>query len=124
MARILVKNLVVISILVFSITILTENYSQAFAYLSPLSNSTNQTGTMPPSDQQFPPCPPNYTPANFPCTVTIGNSTKVIGAPEGSNIQSPGPTPVVPEFGPLAGVIIAISIIGMVVISRNFRVHL
>ena len=79
---------------------------------------------MPPSTQTYPACPPNYTPANFPCTVTIGNSTKVIGAPEGGSNQSPPPTPAVPEFGSLAGVIIAISVIGMVIISRNFRLHL
>ena len=123
MLKIIVKAFVIL-ILIISSTLLAENQSSAFAYLSSLPNSTNSSATNPPATQSYSPCPPNYTPANFPCTVTVGNYTKVLGASQSSLNQSSSSTsPTVPEFGPLTSMIILISIIGTIMISSRFKFH-
>ena len=122
MIKIIIKNFVMFIILI-STTILAEDHPSAFAYLSPLQNSTIPSATNPTATQHYPPCPPNYSPANFPCTITVGNYTKVIGAPEGGLNQSSVAPPAVPEFGSLASMIIAISIFAVVAISRRFKFH-
>ncbi len=114
------KNFLVIFVLVISIAI-TENHPLAFAYATEVSNSTTPSTTIPPPTHPYPPCPINYTPADFPCTVTVGNYTKVIGAPLTSPSQPSVTPPAVPEFGSLASVIIVISILGMMIISRKYR---
>ena len=119
MVKNIVKNLLIILFLAISITVI-ENHPLAFAYATEIPNSTNPSTTIPPPTHPYPPCPINYTPANFPCTVTVGNYVKVIGAPRSIPSQSPVTTPAVPEFGSLASMIIMISIIGMMLISRKF----
>jgi len=118
MAKNIVESLFVILILVISITLL-HVYPLAFAYATEV-NSTSPSTTIPSPTHPYPPCPANYTPANFPCTVTVGNYVKVIGAPRSAPSQSSATTPTITEFGSLASMIIVISIIGMMIISRKF----
>jgi predicted secreted protein with PEFG-CTERM motif len=116
--KIKLKNFFLMLILVISIIILAENHPLVFGYAIPVSNSTNPSMTIPPPTHQYPSCPSNYTPANFPCTVHVGGYTKVVGAPHNLN-QLSVTTPAVPEFGSLAGMIMIISIISAVLISRK-----
>ncbi|MDE1769174.1 MAG: hypothetical protein KGI28_01295 [Thaumarchaeota archaeon] len=95
----------------------------------PEDNSTDNLGADPiPEDNSTSLTPPDISspditnPENQTDTTLPGdiNSTVDNTIPQGTTSSSSA----VPEFGPLAGMIITISVIGVIVASRKFRLYL